>query len=419
MPDSRSVRIRDKHTGKVTLGKTARTAMWYKKPPMADSETIQNIMTGSSWHIGETSSFKNGPNTNGSVKNSEDEVTSNMKRQSNRKLSSLSEFISYAYSRKGQRLKDLSAAEASKIQKRTNIEPGEFEELLSLSRGDPLLAVPRLLILAGDEFDGYPRVRQQVQKFVLEVVKQHPVYAANDIIPVVLGSCDAMTPTQAMHRIASLDLETLVSLAGLQSAKPKDAEVLRTNSINLLALLLHRTRGQQINKVVGWLYEGYWRVAGRKTGATTEGLVLVTSITEAEHVGVAIASFKAEADENARRVAALQSTIESLQGKIDALQNGLDEAQAQIAARDRVIESTTDALELERSEHANTRSHLQDDRERLRSTIVRRLKDEVALLTEGLQALRREPPKIRVMDDHAERALEGLRAALKDLEHAY
>ena len=59
--------------------------------------------------------------------------------------------------------------------------------------------------------------------------------------------------------------------------------------------------------------------------------------------------------------------------------------------------------------------HLSDDLEHLRSRLLRRLKAEVGLLDEGLHALRRDPPKIRVMEDHAERALEGLKKEIKEL----
>ena len=37
-------------------------------------------------------------------------------------------------------------------------------------------------------------------------------------------------------------------------------------------------------------------------------------------------------------------------------------------------------------------------------------------MEEGLHALRRNPPKIHVMDDHAERVLDGLYMEIKELE---
>jgi hypothetical protein len=74
------------------------------------------------------------------------------------------------------------------------------------------------------------------------------------------------------------------------------------------------------------------------------------------------------------------------------------------------------ALQAERRDHEHTRAHLQDDFEQLRTRLLRRIKSEVNLLTEGLHALRRDPPKVHVMEDHAERALDALRKAVKELE---
>jgi hypothetical protein len=73
-------------------------------------------------------------------------------------------------------------------------------------------------------------------------------------------------------------------------------------------------------------------------------------------------------------------------------------------------------LENEKNAHSHARVHMGDDKEQLRSRLLRRLKTETNLLEEGLHALRRDPPKIHVMDDHAERALEGLYKEIKELE---
>ena len=53
--------------------------------------------------------------------------------------------------------------------------------------------------------------------------------------------------------------------------------------------------------------------------------------------------------------------------------------------------------------------HLQDDFERMRGNVLRKLKQELSLLEEGLHALKKETPKVHVMIDHAERAIDGLK----------
>jgi len=56
--------------------------------------------------------------------------------------------------------------------------------------------------------------------------------------------------------------------------------------------------------------------------------------------------------------------------------------------------------------------HCQDDLEIMRSRVVHRLKRELTLLESGLDALRRDPPKVHVMDDHADRVIHALKQEL-------
>ena len=63
----------------------------------------------------------------------------------------------------------------------------------------------------------------------------------------------------------------------------------------------------------------------------------------------------------------------------------------------------------------HTVAHLLDDLETMRGTTLRRLTDDVALLREGLHALRRDQPKVHVMVDHAERVIDALTAHIKQL----
>ena len=73
-------------------------------------------------------------------------------------------------------------------------------------------------------------------------------------------------------------------------------------------------------------------------------------------------------------------------------------------------------LEQQIQANANERAHLKDDYEQMRGQVLRRLRDELALLDEGLHALKRNPPKVHVMIDHAERAIEGLKSGNRTID---
>ena len=64
----------------------------------------------------------------------------------------------------------------------------------------------------------------------------------------------------------------------------------------------------------------------------------------------------------------------------------------------------------------NQIAHLRDDYEQLRGQVLRCLNREVSLLKDGLHAIRQPEPKVHVMVDHAERALDGLEREIAHLK---
>ena len=80
-----------------------------------------------------------------------------------------------------------------------------------------------------------------------------------------------------------------------------------------------------------------------------------------------------------------------------------------------LLARVTDDLNAERRDRGIERTHMQDAYESLRGKVVRRLEGELSLLKEGLHALRRDPPKVAVMDDHADRAIDGLTREINQL----
>ena len=416
MPGPNKVKITNKRTGEVTSGKSARSAMKRNGVKPEDPENPRSEKAeGDESEMGIPSSdeAQEMPKSSG---------TSSGGKKSPRKTSvsldinGLGDFIVYAYSRKGQNLKSLASREIKAISKNARLKEGQFEDLLALSKGDSVMAVPRHIVFAMKEIKGAPLVRQEVRRFVSEVLKRHPVYQHNNLAPVIANLDGAIEPVEAIRVIAKLSQDALGSLSGLEEPKPKDAEALRSNAINCLALWLWESRVQPVNRVIRWLYDGYWSVVAPTDVDPTVSLETVTNITEVPNVGTACAQFKAEADESARRAVALQGRIDSHLAEIEGLRNAVADLEMKVLEREHTIGEIALALEAERSAHANSRVHLGDDREHLRSNLIHLLKREFSLLSEGLQALRKDPPKVRVMDDHAERVLEGLQVAMRNLE---
>lgn len=416
MSDSNKVKIKNKRTGEVSLAQTARSVMQLKHDKPASPEHAGERNSGQVQQEKEVGLPDQDKAIPGSAERPSSVKNSVKNKQSKGEINSLSAFIAYAYSRKGQTLKTLAPKEIKAVTKNACLSEREFEDILIMSKSDVLLAVPIQIILAGRQLNGTPLVRQEVRRLISEVLKQHPLYRCNNLVSVIANLDDALGPVEAIRSIATLSKQTLARLTGLQRPKPKDIEALRLNAINCLALWLWETRGTQVNRVIRWLYDGYWSEDASPETSETGWLKTVTGVTEVLGVGTACKLFKEEADDSWRRAAGLQSKIESLCEEIAGLGQAIADLEGVVQERDGIISRLSQELEAERSAHASSRAHLGDDREHLRSNAVYRLKREVSLLSEGLQALRKEPPKVRVMDDHAERVLEGLQAALKELE---
>ena len=60
-------------------------------------------------------------------------------------------------------------------------------------------------------------------------------------------------------------------------------------------------------------------------------------------------------------------------------------------------------------------AHLEDDLEKVRGDTIRVLTAEIRMLGDGLHALKKDPPKVHVMIDHAERSRDSLIALLGKL----
>jgi hypothetical protein len=417
MPESSKVPIKNKKTGEVSEGRTAKSAM----KPNADKIAPENKSLSTSTEQKFTSSDTT--HTRNSITNKHANDTKQQEKKPAQlgakgqkvEIRNLAEYIDYAYSRKGQRLK-LTPSWVKSISKHARLDDASFAELLKKSSEDRLLAVPRQLLLTVHGTEGASQVKLEVRRFVSEIFKRHPIYRHNNLVDVLSNLDDSHRPDEAIKMLAKIDPEVIKTLTGMEKAKPKEVEVFRQNAVYCLTIWIWESRSLPIAKVVRLLLNNYWSVLTPSKSDNIGKLRAITDLKEPESLGVACTVFKAEADEQVLVASKLrhrntehESTIVNLNQKISALEN-------EVVQRDLTINQLNEVIEIEKSAHANSRVHLGDDREHLRSGVVRRLKSEASLLKDGLQALRKDPPKVRVMDDHAERVLEGLLDEIKHLE---
>jgi len=146
----------------------------------------------------------------------------------------------------------------------------------------------------------------------------------------------------------------------------------------------------------------------------------VTSIGELGGVGLACEEYRRQAHEKTQACESATREAEVLQTRTEALEAELADQKAAASEAEAKWESEKQALveqiESMRIAHGTETAHLRDDLERQRTRVLRRLKSDLHLLEEGLQALGRPEPKVHVMVDHAERIGDALRQEIKNLQ---
>jgi hypothetical protein len=142
----------------------------------------------------------------------------------------------------------------------------------------------------------------------------------------------------------------------------------------------------------------------------------ITDIDDPVGAGLICADFKRRTDEQVRAAETSRRAADAAALELRRVVTELQNAGTVIADLESRIATLKYEAEAEMASARIAQTHLRDDMETLRTRLLRRLKEDVQLLSDGLIALTRVPPKIDVMTDHAERAIEALKREIKKLE---
>jgi len=168
--------------------------------------------------------------------------------------------------------------------------------------------------------------------------------------------------------------------------------------------------------VVRRLYAWIWEGEGDRVRTDADRLRAVTDVRQGNSAGLLCEAFIDEANEQRARAESAQRREDTARQRSEELQQQLAAKSASLSAHKEQIDRLEKDLSQTIAKHEAEMIHLRDDYERLRTRVLRRLKSELELLDEGLHAIRRTPPKVTVMEDHADRAVGGLRDEINALE---
>lgn len=323
--------------------------------------------------------------------------------------------LALAYSRKGKPVvvnrKTIQAA-----CKKAELDDEARRHLIELADADFLLAVPRQILVLASLTSRHTKLFGTLMAFVRDALSRHPAFSGHDLAEVLDKAPNAPGLVAALELIAIADLSQVQNPKSGKPLTPGQQLDLRINAAYALAFWIAMEQELDVESVSAALFTSLWKPAAREVSGDLARLQQLTECRDLASLGIACTAFQAETGKHMRLAQEARESESSAIGRADRIQHELNRTRDELeGASVRVREIEGQHAEQQRR-HEIDLSHLGDDLESLRARMVRRLRDETELLREGLGALRRDPPLVRVTDDHVERAIKGLEDALKHLE---
>ncbi|MBI3147696.1 MAG: hypothetical protein HYZ17_04210 [Betaproteobacteria bacterium] len=333
-------------------------------------------------------------------------------------ITTLEQFIAHAYALKGRKV-PLKAKVERQIAQDPTLSEETLQRLKEVASKDTTLAAPRQLLLAARQVTGYPGLRGAIRDFVRDTLLMHPIFLHERIDAAIRNLDEAPGPGEVLKQIAETEAKDLPQ-EFVGTIKATELEQLRTNAVYCMAIWLAESRGLSVAAVADVLFTSLWAPKAQKLVAEASKLDAVSSIAELAGVGLAcdeyrrLAQVRLRASESATNEAeVLRARVQTLESDIDALRLKASELEETHATELQAHQTELESLRLATETEA---AHLRNDLELQRTRLLRRLKSDVHLLEEGLQAFTRPKPKVHVMVDHAERVTDALRQEIKNLQ---
>lgn len=324
-------------------------------------------------------------------------------------IKTLEHLIEYAYKQKGRKITLEDKTEKAILSnKDIRLDEASRNSLLELSKQDRLLAVPRqLLLVAVSVRNRSHALQEELRKFVEKALLTQPLFKnGGDSI-----FTEDLTAEEMLKRLTEFSPES-----GASDFNPKEFEKLRVNAINCLAVWLFTTRGCSISDLCELLSKQVWLKRSMSLPDDLSDLRALTEIEDFAGVSAATRELKKILGERDWALDRANHDLSNTRKERDLLRARSERQNEDIGRLQAKVAQLEQSLETERNNSKITQTHLHDDLEQQRTRVLRRLKSDSELLNEGLIALRRDPPKVKVMDDHAERVADSLRQEIKRLE---
>jgi hypothetical protein len=301
------------------------------------------------------------------------------------------------------------------MQSAPKLDDAQREELLRLAAHDRTLDRSRELLLLTGERLPQP-LAGQARDFAREVLRRHPAYQVTVLHGVLENLPDAATIDVAIQSLAAQSFGQLNWPEGMPPLKKNEVEAARSAAVHCLLIWSRVTRGTTLDRIQHYLHSASWAPASGRHKSDSQALRALVQARDRIALGIACSTLEETVRARTDEAAAARTAEERAVARANQLRSELEELRAQFDLAMSRNHELDEHIERERRVHEDEKAHMRNDYEELRGRMLGRLRQEVSLLDEGLHALRKQPPKIHVMEDHAERVIDGLKGEIERIK---
>lgn len=328
---------------------------------------------------------------------------------------SLAELVTATYSQPFRKLK-VKKTDVATMRTAPGLESADYDALVGLASSDRTLERTRDLMLLSLESFGGTALAAQTRLIVRGVLLRHQAFRFDIMSRIFDGQPTTTDENQAVRAVADRNYALLVWPEGLAPLTKAEESQCAANTIHCLLLWLRDVNGMPLLRLHQYLNTYLWRPSAKGLTTDAKKIRRLASTRDRAALAVACAVVEDEAVEQRQVAEAAHRRELAAVARADTAERAIADARERLIESNAEIQRLTNELQVERQRRELAATHSNDDHQALKGRLARRLKAEVSLLDDGLHALRREPPKVDVMLDHAERAIEGLRQELKALK---
>ena len=302
----------------------------------------------------------------------------------------------------------LNAKERGRMREVAKLDEGKRTDLLSVAKSDRTLSKTRELMLFCIGLDE-PIITKQVWEFCGLVINRHPAFKNS------LSALTVLPEVAAVEKITNNDYSTLSWPSKIKPLTKGEQEQCKLNAVHCLLLWLREKQALSLDRIQHILQVSLWSSISQKHSREKDKIRALLSTKDFYAAPIVCAMLKESVGKANKGAAVALQKKEEAEMCSQKLYENLAKVRKEMEET-KVRESRFEKeLAQEKQLRINDTTHLKDDYEQLRGRVLRCLKGELSLLDEGLHALQRESPKVHVMIDHAERAIDGLKREIERL----